>query len=236
MKFIKKGDAEDSLLKQPTPKSYRKAKEAWARFKKKTVKRDATLNRCLSEQFHICAYSEVKLEKETLGYHIDHVVPRKVKPELTFDHNNLVVSAIDDAYVRNVISEEVFGGHSKGGWYLEKAFIHPLKANCSNYFKYDASSGLASPNDKLPRREQVKACLTIRKLNLNSDYLVPQRKNVLRSLNKEILNFLKNNPNELENFARKKLLPKNGHLDPFFSAKKQLFGRIGERVIEELYK
>lgn len=236
MKFIKKGDADEGLLKQPTPRSYKKAKEAWARFKKKTRKRDATLDKCLTEQFHICAYSEIKLEKQKLGYHIDHVIPKKVKPNFTFEHNNLVVSAIDDVHVRGVIREEVFGGHSKGGWYLEKAFIHPLKDGCSNYLTYNTSSGLVSSNEKLPKREQVKACLTIRKLNLNSNYLVLKRKNVLVSLNKEILNFLKNNPAELENFAREKLLPKNGQLDPFFSAKKKLFGRIGEKVAKELFK
>ena len=232
MRYIIKGDPDEQLLKQATPNSARKAKRSWEKFKKKGGKK-ATLEKCLIEQYYLCGYSEISLNEYTESYHLEHIKPKKYNPTLTFSHDNLIVSAIDDVSKRGIIKEHVFGGHAKGSWNNNDALIHPLIINCFDYLRYEESSGLVVPNEKLPRRERAKARLTIYKLNLNSPVLVPTRQNVLQSLDETIKKIIELDHTKLESYAKKVLLPNRGVLESFHSAKKQLFGRVGQKVIAE---
>jgi len=232
LRYIEKGPADAGLIREPIPRSGIKAKRSWERFKKKPAKK-ATLTNCLGEQFFLCGYSEVELNKEEFGYHIEHIKPKKQNPTLTFEHTNLIISAIDDANKRKILKKHVFGGHAKHGWNNEEALIHPLKIGCSDYFVFEESTGLMSPNPELPRRERAKARLTIYKLNLNSPALVPKRKNMLNAIRLVIDELLEaGKHDDLESFAKRNLLPDGKKLVAFHSANKQIFGRIADKVMK----
>lgn len=73
---------------------------------------DGTRKKCWIEQFGLCAYSEIKLDDGALGAHLDHVEPKSKNPARTFDHTNLLLSAIDDIGARQLARQDVFGGHA----------------------------------------------------------------------------------------------------------------------------
>ena len=229
MRYISKGSANAALLRQPPPQTSARAKERWNGFQQRHKK--ATRRKCLTEQYHLCGYSESELKDLDWGMHLDHIEPKSRNPQRTFDHNNLIVCAIDDAKVRRLSKEEVFGGHAKGSWYSDD-FIHPLMKDCRDYFFFEIASGKVIPNMKLSRRERARARLTICKLNLNSPVLRQRRKTWLKSLESEIVN-LRNNNKALQNFCNAQLLPRNGRLSSFHSARRQLFGPMGEHICQQ---
>jgi uncharacterized protein (TIGR02646 family) len=244
VRFITKGEADDYLSKrnEKPPSTPHKAKLAWKGFKSR---RKLTLIKCLDEQLGLCGYSEVELSNETpiidpvsfeevntyLGTHLEHIEPKSFNPSRTFDHNNLIACTIDDVKVRKLEKSDVFGGHSKLGWYNEDALVHPLLPNCQNYFHYEIT-GLIVPKLELIRRERAKARLTIYKLNLNAPALVIWRRNWLSQINLQI-NEVLDDPISLKKLAQSTLLPSNKKLTPFHSAQRQSFGSVGNQVIQE---
>ncbi len=78
--------------------------KAWKNFRK----RECTRTICLYEQFGLCAYSEVLLDDDERGMHFDHVEAKSNKPERTFEHTNLLLSAFRDGGLR-VKNDDVDG-------------------------------------------------------------------------------------------------------------------------------
>ena len=238
MRHIIKGEPDEYLAKQhqrPSTTQYKRAKSRWDSFRK-NKKSVGTRKQCFeNEQFGLCGYSEVGLltgegmDKE-LGFHLEHIQPKKVAPEKTFDHNNLIVSAIDD-WGKRVAKEDIFGGHAHGNWWDDEAFIHPLLPDCSRYFHYDRN-GEVTPNRLLPDNEQSHAQLTIDNLNLNAPILVGWREKWMAQKLMLIEGFIEE-PAVLRQLARAELLPQNGQLKPFHSAIRQLFGHIADEIMAE---
>jgi len=243
MRYIHKAAADWHLAQrhQHPPTSAAEATAAWDNFRRH---KSATAAYCLAEQYDLCGYSEIDLINQTpifaanseemtqnLGIHLEHVEPKSRNPARTFDHQNLIACAIDDVKARGLVREEVFGGHAKQSWY-HPDFIHPLLANCRDYFFYEASTGKVKPKMALPRRERAKARLAIYKLNLNSPVLVLWRKTWLEQAD-QLINELQDDREALQQFAQAELLPVCGHLRPFHSAQRQLFGNLGAQICQQ---
>jgi uncharacterized protein (TIGR02646 family) len=192
---------------------------------------EGTRHACLCEQFGLCAYSEILLSDDDLGMHVDHVEPKSINQARTFDHANLLLSAISSDKLKGLPRGEVFGGHFRGSKYSVTDFVTPLWADCRRYFHY-ASSGEVDPALGLSVDDERKARYTIDVLNLNAPLLVSRRRIWLLELEQEIENLL-NSPNALEWFADAELCDTGGQLRPFHSAVRQRFGQLGQSVINQ---
>ena len=239
MRTIRKNTPSRSLSKvhENPPLTSKEATNAWKRFRKH---KPDCVRVCCDEQYGLCGYSEVSLDNlhpildindielsRELGSHIEHIEPKSKNPRRTFDHFNLILSAIDDSKARNLLKKDVFGGHHKQKMYSPNSFISPLNLNSEDYFHYE-TSGKVVPKESLPnKREKAKARLTIYILNLNAPILINWRKNWLTSL-EIIINEL--DGNDLYQFAVAELTPSNNTLRPFHTAQKQIFGNLGTRV------
>ena len=71
---------------------------------------EATVDACLGEQFGLCAFSEVVLDDNDLGMHLDHIEPKSLNPARTFDHTNLLLCAISSERLQYLPRSDVFGG------------------------------------------------------------------------------------------------------------------------------
>lgn len=243
MRAIKKGIAHRHLVRRHTnpPQNHEQATKAWERFR--GDRKRATKELCYEEQFGLCGYSEISLDNivpiidasnheisRNLGIHLEHVEPKNINPQRTFDHTNLIASAIDDIKANNLIAKDVFGGHAKLKWFNETSFISPLLGNCCDYFHYETTGKVVPKESLLNRREKAKARLTIYKLNLNAPILVNWRKVWLKALEKIID---ESDDVSLVLIAESELLPINGLLRPFHSAQRGLFGKVGEKICHD---
>nr|WP_324259515.1 retron system putative HNH endonuclease [Cellvibrio fontiphilus] len=181
------------------------------------------------EQYNLCAYSEVRPDKEGLGTHIEHVEPKSLNPHRTFDYSNLVLSALSDVDLKTQSAADVFGGHAKGSNYDPAQFISCLRPGCSNHFVY-LSDGRIEPAIGLSVLDKERVKYTIDLLNLNCDYLVNKRKNWLNELDALIDDHIANNQS-LECLAAVDLIPINNSLSPFFTATRQRFSHIAETIL-----
>lgn len=198
--------------------------QVWKQFNA----RAATRSLCMHEQFGLCAYSEVKLDAADLGMHLDHVQPRSTARHLTFDHANLLLSAIDDIGKRKLAKADVFGGHARGNRYSAAGFIRPLMADCRRYFQY-SNTGDIEPHVSLNASEFRRARYSIQVMNLNAPILVNRRRIALELLEDEVDKLL-NNPLALERFAQEQLCPGNGLLPAFHSGARERFGTLADTV------
>lgn len=238
MRHINKGvsDTRLSQRNKRKPHTADEARQAWSRFRFK----EATVKRCLNEQFFLCCYSELCLNNHfpimgndgivvssDYGYHLEHVEPKSVTPKKTFEHDNLVVFAISSSYLCSLSKKDVFGGHAKKNRFSNTSFISPLIANSQCYFHYEASGRIVPKELLKDKREKAKARLTIYLLNLNAPALVHWRKVWISALSKIIDG---STINEIKQLAELELSPIGKYLRPFHTAQKQLFGKIGDDI------
>lgn len=202
---------------------------AWHNFIHSRI--DGTNDACWHEQFGVCAYSEIVLDDQDLGMHIDHIEPKSLNPSRTFEHANLLLSAISDKKLQGMPKHEVFGGHFRGNRYSPTGFINPLWLDSRRFFHY-ASNGEVEPALKLSASDARKARYTIALLNLNAPVLVTRRRTWLQALEEEIAKLL-DAPDALRQFADLELCETNGRLRPFHSAARVRFGGMGEAVMAQ---
>ena len=243
MRTIKKrgGDRTLNNRNNNPPTTPDQATSAWNNFRSKCK----TASVCYAEQYGLCGYSETSIDNKYpvldensqeiskyLGAHIEHIEPKSKAPSRTFEHDNLLLSAIDTVKERGVLKRDIFGGHRKLRSYSETSFVSPLWSNCRDYFHFETSTGRVVPSSNLPsRREQAKARLTIYILNLNAPYLVNLRRTWLQELDKLIL--AATTRQEIQDLAELELSPLNGTLRPFHSAQRQLLGTIGAQICQQ---
>jgi uncharacterized protein (TIGR02646 family) len=208
------------------PTTAEEAEAAWHNFRSG---KEGTRNKCFEEQFGLCAYSEIDLVDSGLGMHLDHVEPKSLNPLRTFDHNNLLLSAIDSDQLSRLAAQDVFGGHKRLNLYSVTDFINPLWRNSRDFFSYN-SDGTISPASSLSQSDKDKAEYTINLLNLNAPLLVNRRRHWLEELEKEIGGLL-HDWVAVQNFAEAELCATSGKLRQFHSAVRNIFGRLGEDVI-----
>lgn len=217
----------DLYLRQIAEGTAVSAQAAWENFDFKADTRHA----CLHEQFGLCAYSEIALDDDDFGMHIDHVEPKSINQSRTFDHSNLLLSAISSDKLKGMPRGEVFGGHFRGSRYSAVDFVTPFWPDCRRFFHY-ASSGEVQPALGLAVGDEKKARYTIDALNLNAPHLLSRRRLWLLELEQEIEKLL-DSPEALSWFADAELCVTAGRLRPFHSAARQRFGHFGQQVIEQ---
>lgn len=199
MRFIEKTELGSNVLDRQNsrgrPTTMAEAIARWNDFSKKSTVR----NKLLPQQKGLCAYTELNIKafratrtatsSTDHGCHIEHIKPKSLFPENTFDYDNLVISVLDhldlqrlkqDAFVdespeEDLSHRELFGGHAKGNDY-DEVFISPLESNCQGYFLYLEESGEIVPASELTDEALARAIRTIELLNLNHPYLKNQRR------------------------------------------------------------
>jgi len=209
------------------PTTKKQATSRWSSFDYK----DKVTNNLLTEQYGLCAYSEIRPDQFGLDTHIEHVEPKSANPARTFDYSNLVLSALSDKDLKNIINNNIFGGHAKLSQYDALLFISCLQTDCARYFVY-LSTGKVEPARVLNKAEYKQAEYTINLLNLNSPYLVTQRKNWLNELDELIDEHIEKEMS-LPHLASIDLLPHNEQLSQFFTTTRQRFGRIAEQLLAQ---
>lgn len=187
------------------------AQIAWDNFNNK----EGTRNACWHEQLGLCAYSEIVLDNDNLGMHIDHVEPKSINQSRTFEHANLLLSAISSEKLKGMPKSEVFGGHYRRDQYVATDFISPLWPDSRRFFHY-ASNGEIEPAQGLSGDDVRKARYTIAIMNLNSPALVRHRRVWLEELEQGIDKLLES-PDALRWFAEAELCDTGGGLRPFHS-------------------
>lgn len=207
------------------------AKRAWRRFNKKDTRKS-----CYKLQQGICAYTELSLDSELLGSHLEHIAPRCRFPERTFLSNNLILSILADDYSGTLDETERFAGHFKKSEYDDDWFISPYQKGCDEYFQYCSQTGGVYPTSTLSKSEKIQANCTISVLNLNCDYLVHKRLEQLKSLEARIETHLSEHQHmnglsrTLQQLGEEILAPTDNRLPEFYTAKKQLFNRYKQQI------
>lgn len=212
---------------QTQPTSTQQAESRWSGFGYK----DEVISYLDSEQYGLCAYSEIRPDEYGLGTHIEHLEPKSQNPRRTFDYNNLVLSALSTDDLQKIVHNDIFGGHAKLNNYDVHLFVSCLQANCASYFAY-LSNGLLEPSHHLNADGHRKAQYTIKVLNLNSPYLITQRKIWLDELDHLIDEHIDKNMS-LQDLAAIDLIPTNNKLSQFFTATRQRFGKVAEKLLEQ---
>ncbi len=216
-----------SKANERPPTTASDAKRRWSSFRHKREIKDLLL----CEQFRLCAYSEIRSDREGMDYHIEHVRPKSQFPADTFLYANLVVSALSDVGLQALRTEEVFGGHAKGSDYDGQLFLSCLNPDCSRFFAY-FSDGRVEPANGLDPAEQDKARYPRDLLNLNSPFLVNRRRRWWDELNSLLQQHL-DDDQSVYHLAAVDLLPTNGRLSQFFSITRQFFGPVAQQVLKD---
>jgi len=235
---------EQAALPQP-PKSSDEATRRWGNLTKAGLYKQLFV-----EQFGLCAYTELNIQdfrseqNSVKGAHIEHIEPKSSFPQRTFDYFNLVLSALDSEDLSKFHKEDRFGGHYKLSSFDPNLFLSPLRADVNHYFSYSSEDGEIFPDLNLEGNEQAKAEYTIGLLNLNASYLKNLRKNWLQELKTEIDKLIDDNAKDaLKHMAEFELCPYDREYSPihqttsqlrkFHSASLQLFGCLGQQVLNE---
>ncbi|MCE5364132.1 retron system putative HNH endonuclease [Pseudomonas anguilliseptica] len=242
MRHIRKAENGEYHLNQANatpPKTSKAATNRWSRFGHK----EEVLTQLLFEQYNLCCYSELRADQHGIGYHIEHVENKHQNPQRTFDYSNLAASSFSSDNIPSFKNthqdasqtQAVFGGHArdKQNTVDMQRFISPHQADCARFFAY-LSDGRIAPAAGLDHAEQSRVHYTLELLNLNSPYLLTQRRRWWEELD-DIYEYHITQGMDLYCLARIDLTPINQSLSPFFSITRQFFGRIAEEIfLQEL--
>ncbi len=195
----------------------------------------------LIEQYMLCCYSELRADQHGLGYHIEHVENKSQHPQRTFDYSNLAASALSSDSFTSFFATQptvnqpqlIFGGHAPGKQNAVdmQRFVSPHQVDCARFFAY-LSDGRIVPADGLDNTDADRAQYTVDLLNLNSPYLLTQRRRWWDELDKFFDEHIAEEM-DLYCLACVDLLPRNHSLSPFFSLTRQFFGSIAENVLHQ---
>ncbi len=208
------------------------ATRAWEKFSGKRP----VLHALLTEQYHLCCYSELRADEADLGYHIEHIENKSQNPARTFDPANLAASAIDSNFGVAQLKQRpeglhnnLFGGHAplKAQGVDMAQLVHPRMSDCATFFQY-LSDGRIVPHPELDEQGIAKAKYTIRQLNLNSPYLKILRQNWWQELLDQSDNW-----DNAPALAQIDLLPSAGKLNRFFSLTRQFYGPLAEQTLTQ---
>jgi uncharacterized protein (TIGR02646 family) len=211
------------------PATSAQATSRWSRFGYKAVVMEALL----SEQYQLCCYSEIRADKDGVGYHIEHVENKSQNPPRTFDYTNLAASALRSEELPNLNGGEVFGGHAtaKTGVCDFARFISCHQPDCARFFAY-LSDGRVVPRNGLSAIDRDRAQYTIDTLNLNSPYLQTRRRRWWIELEELYVEHEKRGWS-LPHLIAVDLVPVAGGLSRFFSLTRQFFGQVAEQTLQQ---
>lgn len=243
MKAIEKTDLGNNALSKEIEKGIpldaAEAKERWKLFRGK--KKKQAKNKLLIQQYRLCGYTEFNIDEfsslassKNGGCHIEHIKPKSLFPQLTFEYENLIISVLgsddlkrfkEEFFVNNAPEADdshklYFGGHKKENIFDEVLFISPTEADCQRYFVYIEHSGEIKPANGLEDDEVKRAEYTINLLNLNHPYLKNQRYKRMREVLDDIEEL--DDVDEQIDIVRAEISEHNGQIASFPSAVQSL--------------
>lgn len=204
------------------------ATSRWKSFPHK----DFVRGELLSEQYHLCCYSELRPDEESLEFHIEHVENKSQNPSRTFDYANLAASALSSDDAGRFAAADLFGGHAPGkqsGCDMVQ-FVSCHQSNCRAFFVY-LSDGRIEPSRRLSQADQLRAQYTIKVLNLDCYYLRNLRRQWWDELDQLFQEHVAKGWS-IADLAAIDLVPTNGRLSRFFSLTRQYFSDVGENVLK----
>lgn len=246
MRHVRKGQTGGYGLEEAHRRPPATADEATSRWSSFGYKQDV-MERLLEEQYRLCGYSEIRADEEKLNYHIEHVENKSKNPSRTFEYANLAASALSSEDLRSIYEStdddplregqpDVFGGHAPGkraGVDMAR-FVSCHRPGCPGFFRY-LSDGRIVPARDLSPEDRDRAAYTIDLLNLNSGFLIVQRRRWWDELDRA---FEENHAAglDLEALAGCDLLPYKDQsysrlLSRFFTLTRQFYGPLAERVL-----
>ena len=194
-------------------------------------------------QHGLCGYCEIDLREE--DRQVEHVIPVSDPARgaaHALDAGNLVAccrgSASDDPEVRRdperFSPPEESCGQAKGDD-IDPTFVDPRTLpdlpSLTRVHPDGRIEAVASACQTAARSaDDVER--TIRVLGLNVQRLQRARRDYWSNLSKQMSKY-RDSPDAMENWARSRLLPRNGNLPKFFTAGRSYFGELGERVLAE---
>lgn len=218
------------------PQTPQQATSRWSSFGHKPQ----ILDFLLAEQYHLCCYSELRADELNVGYHIEHVENKSANPQRTFDFTNFAASAFSGGDIPSFLTtysspagpRTIFGGHAPG---KQKSvdinrFISPHQPDCSRFFIY-ISDGRITPTQGLNNVDTDRAQYTIDLLNLNSPFLVTQRRKWWSELD-DLFEEHSDDAFDISCLVGIHLIPHGEYIYPFFSLTRGFFGRISEEILQ----
>ena len=134
-----------------------------------------------NEQIEYCAYCEQKfpyLEPPKLkNYRIEHIWPRSLYPEKTFEYKNLLVTC------DNQKGKEKTCDHSKENSFDSELFINPVTCDPTMLLTHSLADGEINPvvvDEDHP--DYARATYTIKLLNLNAKRLTLARQELIEEI------------------------------------------------------
>jgi uncharacterized protein (TIGR02646 family) len=142
------------------------------------------VRKLLREQGSICGYTGIRNTETTC--HVEHIYPQtrcRAEPGLPVlwgarrdvDYYNMIAAFPRDEAIH---ARYPFGARSRGDWYDEVAFIHPLRPDCESQFLYTLDGGIA-PSDGDP---EGPAARTIGHLRLDHSVLNELRRAAIEEM------------------------------------------------------
>jgi len=197
----------------------------WQSFKDKAAVRKKLYPR----QNGLCVYCEINIElhnknKNGIGSHIEHILPKEKHPALTFEYSNLVLSCFATGGEIKPDAQDpapISCGHAvlkRSNNFDEALFIKPTDPNCGQYFSFELD-GAVMPHPCLNPPDAAKAEYTLEVLNLNCLRLKRLREDTIILLY-QIISELQHDTEALKQFLVLELQENKS----FISVRKQQFG------------
>jgi len=160
-------------------------------------------------------------DEQNIGSHVEHILPKEIHPELTFDYDNLMFSCF--ATGGEIKADEkdhapVSCGHAalkRTNNFDESLFIKPTDSDCERYFSFELDGSIA-PHPERNSSKKDKAEHTAQVLSLNCLRLKRLREDTITQLY-EITSELQNNNEALNLFLSQELQETKS----FINARKQ---------------
>ncbi|MBN1488049.1 MAG: TIGR02646 family protein [Anaerolineae bacterium] len=142
MKYIQKQQPPHELIAWTHAKALDAEKQPmdWGYDDIPSEVRDIVKEHLIQEQGGICCYTGRAITSKSS--HIEHLKPQ----ELCVNHEDTEYGNLLAAYPAPNMPGCAYGAHAKANWYDTHLFVHPLRRNCENRFRYK-SHGKISPTN-----------------------------------------------------------------------------------------
>jgi len=181
----------------------------------------------LDEQFCLCAYTELRIERDNprtgqARCHIEHMLPQTVCRQSRLIEKTVNYTNIVACYPADGAEDPGFGARFKDQWpslVEEHMFLKPTDPSCESRIEYkkDGTIQAASPSDAAANE-------TISRLGLKNEKLTRMRREAVLELFQDARG-TKPTRQGLQARHRALLTPIDGKLEQFYSAKRQCLAK-----------
>jgi uncharacterized protein (TIGR02646 family) len=183
----------------------------WEKFNKSEVRQNLW-----DIQSGLCAYCERTVKLDAGASAIEHIRPKGIYHEETFNYPNLVLCCAD-THTCNLHKKSKYEDGIDVTGRRTEGFISPTQERCSTSFKYNGDGSI----EPSPAAEKSDAEITLKILNLNYPPLKTERRTYFEAINCAIVS-MEEQRDALEMYLEQEMALDNRK--PFYSAKCQLYG------------